>query len=89
MSARSPTSSAAPSSSEFVHRFKKDVEHFLSRVDVGKGVLHVARKMEDSFKGLFTPGMLFEAFGFNYIGPIDGHDLPMLIETLENVKKLE
>ncbi|MBL0224936.1 MAG: 1-deoxy-D-xylulose-5-phosphate synthase [Geobacteraceae bacterium] len=76
------------SSSEFVHRFKKDVESFLKRVDVGKGVLHVARKMEDSFKGFFTPGMLFEAFGFNYIGPIDGHDLPMLIETLENVKKL-
>jgi 1-deoxy-D-xylulose-5-phosphate synthase len=44
--------------------------------------------MEDSFKGFFTPGMLFEAFGFNYIGPIDGHDLPMLIDTLENVKKL-
>ena len=76
------------SSSEFVHRFKKDVESFLKRVDVGKGVLHVARKIEDSFKGFFTPGMLFEAFGFNYIGPIDGHDLPMLIETLENVKKL-
>jgi 1-deoxy-D-xylulose-5-phosphate synthase len=76
------------SSSEFVHRFKKDVESFLKRVDVGKGVLHVARKMEDSFKGFFTPGMLFEAFGFNYIGPIDGHDLPMLLETLENVKKL-
>ena len=74
------------SSSEFVHRFKKDVESFLSRVDVGKGVLHVARKMEDSFKGFFTPGMLFEAFGFDYIGPIDGHDLPMLIETLEKVR---
>ena len=74
------------SSSEFVHRFKKDVESFLKRVDVGKGVLHVARKIEDSFKGFFTPGMLFEAFGFDYIGPIDGHDLPMLIETLEKVK---
>jgi 1-deoxy-D-xylulose-5-phosphate synthase len=56
-------------------------------MDVGKGVLHVARKLEDSFKGLFTPGMLFEAFGFGYIGPIDGHDLPMLIETFESVKK--
>jgi 1-deoxy-D-xylulose-5-phosphate synthase len=76
------------SSSEFVHRFKKDVESFLKRVDVGKGVLHIARKIEDSFKGFFTPGMLFEAFGFNYVGPIDGHDLPMLIETLDNVKKL-
>jgi 1-deoxy-D-xylulose-5-phosphate synthase len=76
------------SSSEFVHRFKKDVESFLKRMDVGKGILHVAKKLEDSFKGFFTPGMLFEAFGFNYIGPIDGHNLPMLIETLEHVKKL-
>lgn len=77
-------------SSEFVHRFKKDVESFLSRLEgVGQGVLHVARKVEESFKGLFTPGMLFEAFGFDYIGPIDGHDLPMLIETLENVRKFD
>ncbi|MBK5275789.1 MAG: 1-deoxy-D-xylulose-5-phosphate synthase [Desulfuromonadales bacterium] len=74
------------SSSEYVHRFKKDVESFLKRLDVGKSVLHIARKVEDSFKGVFTPGMLFEAFGFDYIGPIDGHDLPMLIETLESVK---
>ncbi|RII30513.1 MAG: 1-deoxy-D-xylulose-5-phosphate synthase [Geobacter sp.] len=76
--------------SEFVHRFKKDVESFLGRFDgVGRGILHVARKVEDSFKGLFTPGMLFEAFGFEYIGPIDGHDLPQLLETLENVKKFD
>ncbi|MDD2734847.1 MAG: 1-deoxy-D-xylulose-5-phosphate synthase [Desulfuromonadaceae bacterium] len=76
-------------SSEFVHRFKKSTESFLKRLDMGKGVLHVARKMEESFKGLFTPGMLFEAFGFEYIGPIDGHDLPALIETLEKVKKFD
>jgi len=74
------------SSNEFVHRVKKDVETFLGRMDMGKGVLQMARKMEESFKGLFTPGMLFEAFGFEYIGPIDGHDLPKLIDTLENVK---
>jgi 1-deoxy-D-xylulose-5-phosphate synthase len=76
-------------SNEFVHRFKKSAESFLKRLDVGKGVLQVARKMEESFKGLFTPGMLFEAFGFEYIGPIDGHDLPMLIETLESVKTFD
>ncbi|KAA0894979.1 1-deoxy-D-xylulose-5-phosphate synthase [Oryzomonas rubra] len=75
------------SSSEFVYRFKKNTEAFLKRMDVGKGVLHVARKLEESFKGLFTPGMMFEAFGFNYIGPIDGHDLPKLLETLEGIKK--
>lgn len=76
-------------SSEFVHRFKRSTESFLSKLDVGKGVLQVARKMEESFKGLFTPGMLFEAFGFEYIGPIDGHDLPTLIETLEKVRKFD
>jgi 1-deoxy-D-xylulose-5-phosphate synthase len=76
-------------SSEFIHRFKKSTESFLSRVEVGRGVLHVARKMEESFKGLFTPGMLFQAFGFEYIGPIDGHDLPALIETFESVKKFD
>lgn len=76
-------------SSEFVLRFKKNTESFLKRLDKGNSVLHLARKLEESFKGLLTPGMLFEAFGFDYIGPIDGHDLPMLIETLENVKRFD
>jgi 1-deoxy-D-xylulose-5-phosphate synthase len=76
-------------SSEFIHRFKKSTETFLKRLDVGKGVLHMAKKIEESFKGLLTPGMLFEAFGFEYIGPVDGHDLPALLETLENVKKFD
>lgn len=75
---------------EFVHGLKKNMESFLGRLDsVGNSMLHLARKMEDSFKGLFTPGMLFEAFGFEYIGPIDGHNLPMLLETLEKVKKFD
>jgi 1-deoxy-D-xylulose-5-phosphate synthase len=80
---------ARTGSSEFVQRFKKRTESFLNRLDVGKGVLHIANKLEEYFKGLLTPGMLFEAFGFEYIGPIDGHDLPVLIETLENVKKFD
>ncbi len=77
------------SSSEFLHRFKKNTELFLKRTDMGGHVLQLAKKVEESFKGLFTPGMLFEAFGFEYIGPIDGHDLPMLIETMENVKTFD
>lgn len=77
------------SSSEFLHRFKKNTELFLKRTDLGGHVLQLAKKVEESFKGLFTPGMLFEAFGFEYIGPIDGHDLPMLIETMENVKTFD
>jgi 1-deoxy-D-xylulose-5-phosphate synthase len=77
------------SSSEFVHRLKRKMESYLGRLDRGKSVLQMAHKLEESFKGLFTPGMMFEAFGFDYIGPIDGHDLPMLIETLESVKKFD
>ena len=75
---------------DFVHRIKKDVQGFLESLDgVGQSVLHVARKAEESLKGLFTPNMLFQAFGFEYIGPIDGHDLDRLISTLENVKRFD
>jgi len=75
-------------SNEFVHKIKKEVEGFLHSLDsgVGRSVLHVARKAEESLKGLFTPGMLFQAFGFEYVGPIDGHNLEGLIRTLEGVK---
>ena len=76
--------------SEFVHRIKKDVEGFLEGLDgFGKGMLKVAKRAEESLKGLFTPGMLFEAFGFEYIGPIDGHNIELLMETLENVKRFD
>jgi len=78
------------SSSEFVHKIKREAELFLKDAKAGMGqhVLKLARRAEQSFKGLFTPAMLFQAFGFEYIGPIDGHDLPLLTETLERVKKL-
>ena len=76
--------------SEFVHRVKKEMEGFLEGLDsVGRGMLKVAKRAEESFKGLFTPGMLFEAFGFEYIGPIDGHNIALLQETLENVKRFD
>lgn len=49
----------------------------------------LARKAEEHVKGLVTPGILFEEFGFNYIGPIDGHDMETLLTTLKNVQALE
>jgi len=49
----------------------------------------MARLTEEHFKGMFVPGTLFEEFGFNYIGPIDGHNLSSLISTLKNIKTLE
>ncbi len=52
-------------------------------------VLELAKRAEEHVKGMVTPGTLFEEFGFNYIGPIDGHDLEALVSTLSNVKKLQ
>ncbi len=64
--------------------------------NVGKQVLkgapplfELAKRFEEHAKGMVVPATLFEKFGFNYIGPIDGHDLDSLIPTLENIKHLE
>jgi 1-deoxy-D-xylulose-5-phosphate synthase len=61
-------------------------EHLLKRVP---GVWELARRAEEHVKGMVTPSTLFEEFGFNYIGPIDGHDLDALIPTLDNIRKLK
>ncbi len=61
-------------------------EHLLKRVP---GVWELARRAEEHVKGMVTPSTLFEEFGFNYIGPIDGHDLDALIPTLTNIRKLK
>ncbi len=52
-------------------------------------VLELAKRAEEHVKGMVTPGTLFEEFGFNYIGPIDGHDLDVLCTTLNNIKQLK
>ncbi len=52
-------------------------------------MLELAKRAEEHVKGMVTPGTLFEEFGFNYIGPIDGHDLDVLITTLKNIKLLD
>ncbi len=52
-------------------------------------VKEFARRAEEHAKGMVLPGTLFEEFGFNYIGPIDGHDLPVLLDTLSNVRELK
>jgi 1-deoxy-D-xylulose-5-phosphate synthase len=52
-------------------------------------VLEFAKRAEEHVKGMVIPGTMFEEFGFNYIGPIDGHDLDALIDTLGNIRKLE
>ncbi len=62
--------------------------------NVGKSVLpspmlELAKKFEEHAKGMLVPATMFEEFGFNYIGPIDGHDLDSLIPTLQNIKHLK
>ncbi|MEK6212405.1 MAG: 1-deoxy-D-xylulose-5-phosphate synthase, partial [Pseudomonadota bacterium] len=52
-------------------------------------MLELAKRAEEHVKGMVTPSTLFEEFGFNYIGPIDGHNLDVLVSTLSNLKKLE
>ncbi|GAA3536875.1 1-deoxy-D-xylulose-5-phosphate synthase [Zobellella aerophila] len=49
----------------------------------------LARRTEEHLKGMVVPGTLFEEFGFNYVGPIDGHDIETLVETLRNMRKLK
>ncbi len=62
--------------------------------NVGKSVLpgpvlELAKRFEEHAKGMIVPATMFEEFGFNYIGPIDGHDLESLIPTLQNIKNLK
>jgi 1-deoxy-D-xylulose-5-phosphate synthase len=70
--------------------FRKELHGFLKSIPgVGENILTLVRKSEDSFLTFFTPGMLFEAFRFTYIGPIQGHRLDRLIEALGNTLHLE
>ena len=73
------------------NRIRDEVKDLLSKGPGGaKGVMRrLASRTEESVKGLFVPGMLFEELGFRYIGPVDGHDLDSLIDTLARVRRLE
>ncbi len=69
--------------------FRKELNNFLKSIPgVGENIMSLVRKSQDSFITFFTPGMLFEALKFRYIGPIQGHRLDQLIGTLENIRYL-
>lgn len=68
-------------------RAKEDLQSFLKRM-LGPHVSKAAQRIEHSVKGFLTPGGLFEELGFKYVGPVDGHCLPTLIECLSNLKNL-
>lgn len=60
-----------------------------SMPNYGEEIYHILRKAEESFKSFFTPGILFEGLGFHYVGPINGHSFPELLETFSNIKQWE
>jgi 1-deoxy-D-xylulose-5-phosphate synthase len=74
---------------DFGVRLQRHVSNLLSTLPRGEDLKHVARKIKDSFLGLVTPGFLFESLGFQYVGPIDGHNIAEMVTTLENVKKID
>ena len=69
---------------------KKEMEALLKHIPaIGTDILHFARRAEDSLKSFLTPGALFDALGFDYVGPLDGHNLPQLIEVFNNINELD
>jgi 1-deoxy-D-xylulose-5-phosphate synthase len=70
-------------------RLRSTTRRFLEAIPrVGTRLVKILQRAEGSLKGFLTPGQLFETFGFSYVGPLDGHRLKELIETLENVKRI-
>ncbi len=72
------------------NRFKNSLEALVkSRLPKGSRLLKIANKFEEGLKGLFVPGILFEELGFRYFGPLDGHNLNLLIQTLKNISNIK
>lgn len=76
----------------FYNRIREEVKRLIHSAPrmgaLGELVEHFAVRVDDAVKGMFVPGMIFEELGFRYIGPVDGHDIDTLVETLEGVRKL-
>ncbi len=71
-------------------RFKDDLKNWLRQVPkIGDELINYARRSEESLKSFFTPGMLFEAFKFNYLGPINGHNIRQLTQIFEQVQLMK
>lgn len=71
-------------------RAKVEIEQALRRLPaIGPRLTKTLERVKDSMRHLFVPGLLFEAFGFKYLGPVDGHDLPTLIRVLQDAKSLK
>lgn len=76
-------------SATYLQNLRKDLGELIRSVPrIGQDAYHFAKRAEESFKALVTPGMLFESFNFDYFGPIKGHRLNHLIDILTNIKNL-
>jgi 1-deoxy-D-xylulose-5-phosphate synthase len=76
-------------SAKYMQDLKKELKDFLKSLPkVGDDIYQFAKRSKESFKTFITPGMLFEAFNFEYFGPINGHNLNHLIDILNNIKCL-
>jgi 1-deoxy-D-xylulose-5-phosphate synthase len=71
------------------NRVKNDLESFVDKIPaIGHRMVETAHRIEEGIKGLLVPGTFFEALGFRYFGPVDGHDLKFLIDILKHIKDL-
>lgn len=76
-------------SAKYMQDFRKELGGFLKSLPkIGEDIYQLAKRFEESFMTFMTPGMLFEAFNFEYFGPINGHRLDHLIDILNNIKHL-
>jgi len=72
------------------NRLRREVKDLLHRVPTsfGDAMEHLAYKLDESVKNIFMPGMLFQELGFRYVGPVEGHDLDALVDTLNGVRRM-
>jgi 1-deoxy-D-xylulose-5-phosphate synthase len=70
-------------------KMKSDFEWVMQKTAIGTAILEAVERAKDGMKRLLVPGMLFEELGFTYLGPVDGHDIPALEETLSRAKAVD
>jgi len=75
--------------SPIYNRIRKDIERLMRRIPkLGFRVARAARKLEEGLKSLLVPGIIFEELGFRYFGPMDGHNVVLLVRTMQNIKNM-
>lgn len=74
---------------ETYNKRHKEIGEFIKRLPAGESFARFGNRIEEAVKGLIVPGLFFEELGFRYLGPIDGHDLDVLVPTLQRVRDLK